>query len=232
MSLRQKINQKSKEPSAAGPAFGSADSRNVSPFQTVYDDQHASYAAALRRSPRSSHPSPWNDSRRSSTTASLSAKISQLHLGSKGSSCSSTTSESAMERERERRLSAGAVQEYYRHSSFGNTVTVRGGPGRGHAATHARNSSAQTKTSRTWQQPYRPRSNSYSAGSQNRPPKTIPGMLSVTESPSSKKEEAKASDGGWTKVERPKRLPRQDSKPVRGRQRRGGRGGSGGAGKF
>ncbi|XP_076026044.1 mitogen-activated protein kinase kinase kinase 20 [Genypterus blacodes] len=222
VSLRQKNNQKIKQPSP-----GSSNGRTVPQYQSANYLQPASYAAALRLSPRSPHSSLWNDSRRSSATSNLSAKISQLHLGSKGSSCSSTTSESAMERERERRLSAGAVQDYYRHSS-----TPRGGQGRGHASTNTRNNSAQNKTSRTSQQPWRPRSNSYTVGTQNRPPKTIPGMTPVTESSSSKKEEAKAGEGGWTKVERPKRPQRQDIKPVRGRQRRGGRGGSSGAGKF
>ncbi|KAF7668760.1 hypothetical protein LDENG_00284110 [Lucifuga dentata] len=225
VSLRQKINQKSKQPNAA-------DACTVPRLQSVYSgEQAASYAAAVRRSSIRTHLTPWNDSRSSSPTASLSAKISQLHLGSKGSSCSSTTSESPSEKERERRLSGGAVHDYYRHGSFGNTSAVRRGQGRGHASTHIRNSFTQNKTSKTSQQPWRPRSNSYSVTPQNRPPKMIPGILSVTESPSSKKEEAKASDGGWIKVERPKKLPRQDNKPVRGRHRRGGRGG-GAAGKF
>lgn len=59
----------------------------------------------------------------------------------------------------------------------------------------------------------------------------IPGILSVTGSPSEEKEGAKVSDGGWIKVERQKRLPRQDNKQVRGRSRREGRGGRGAGGR-
>uniref|UniRef100_A0A8C1UGW9 Sterile alpha motif and leucine zipper containing kinase AZK n=1 Tax=Cyprinus carpio TaxID=7962 RepID=A0A8C1UGW9_CYPCA len=58
----------------------------------------SSYAAAVRRSPNRSPLTPWTDSRSSSPT--LSVKLSNIHLGSKGSSPSSTTSESTSERER------------------------------------------------------------------------------------------------------------------------------------
>lgn len=227
---KQMMTQKSVPSTTALTALTSSDARTLPQFLSVHESQEFSYAAAVRRSPNRIHVSPWNDSRSSSPTASLSAKLSPLHLGSKGSSPSSTTSESASERERERPLSAGAVYDHRRYSYFGNTLTVGGGQGRGHAWTNTRGSYIHNKTSRTSRQTGRPRSNSYSVTAQNRPT-MIPGILSVTENPSEEKEEAKASDGGWIKVERQKRLPRQDNKQVRGRPRRGGRGGRGGGGR-
>uniref|UniRef100_A0A673AJ78 Protein kinase domain-containing protein n=1 Tax=Sphaeramia orbicularis TaxID=375764 RepID=A0A673AJ78_9TELE len=208
--------------------FTSSDTCTLSQFLSAHQSQEFSYAAAVRRSPSRIHASPWGDSRSTSPTANLSPKLSQLHLGSKGSSPCSTTSESASERERERPLSAGAVTK---HSSyFGNTLNVGGGQGRGQAWTYTRGNYGHAKTSRSSRQPGRPRSNSYSIATHNRPA-MIPGILSVTENPSQEKEETKASDGGWIKVERQKRLPRQDNKQVRGRVRRGSRGGRGAGGR-
>lgn len=227
---RQMMTQKSLQTTAALTAFTSSDARTLPQFLSAHESQGFSYAAAVRRSPNRIHTSPWADSRSSSPTTSLSAKLSPLHLGSKGSSPSSTTSESTSERERERPLSAGAVYDHRRNSYFGNTLTVGGGQGRGHAWTNTRGNYIHNKTSKTWRQSGRPRSNSYSVTPQHRP-SMIPGILSVTENPSEEKEGAKASDGGWIKVERQKRLPRQDNKQVRGRQRRGSRGGRGAGGK-
>uniref|UniRef100_A0A8C9YV22 Sterile alpha motif and leucine zipper containing kinase AZK n=1 Tax=Sander lucioperca TaxID=283035 RepID=A0A8C9YV22_SANLU len=221
---RQLMNEKSLQTTAALTAFTSSDARTLPQFLSAHESHGFSYAAAVRRSPNRAHGTPWIDSRSSSPTTSLSAKLSSLHLGSKGSSPSSTTSESASERERERPLSAGAVHDHHRNRYLGNTLAVGGGQGRGHAWTNTRGNYINNKTSKTSRQPARPWSNSYSYTPQNRP-STIPGILSVTENPSEEKEGAKASDGGWIKVERQKRLPRQDNKQVRGRQRKGGRGG-------
>uniref|UniRef100_A0A7N8YFL7 Sterile alpha motif and leucine zipper containing kinase AZK n=1 Tax=Mastacembelus armatus TaxID=205130 RepID=A0A7N8YFL7_9TELE len=198
-------------------------------FLSALESQEFSYAAAVRRSPIRSHVPSLIDSHSSSPTASLSAKLSQLHLGSKGSSPTSTTSESMSERERERPLSAGAARDHHRNSYFGNTSVGRG-QGRGGAWTNTRGSYTHNKTSKNPRQPGRPWSNSYSVTPANRLP-VIPGILSVTENPSEEKEGAKASDGGWIKVERQKRLPRQDNKQVRGRLRRGSRGGRGAGGR-
>ncbi|XP_044222735.1 mitogen-activated protein kinase kinase kinase 20 isoform X1 [Thunnus albacares] len=222
---KQMMTQKSLPSTAALTALTTSDARTLPQFLFVHESQEFSYAAAVRRSPNRIHGSHWNDSRSSSPTPGLSAKLSTLHLGSKGSSPSSTTSESASERERERPLSAGAVHDHRRYGYFGNMLTVGGAQGRG----NTRGSYIHNKTSRTSRQPGRPRSNSYSVTPQNRPT-MIPGILSVTGSPSEEKEETKASDGGWIKVERQKRLPRQDNKQVRGRPRRGGRGGRGAGG--
>lgn len=225
---RQMVSQKSQETISARTTFTSSEARTLPQFLSAHASEAFSYAAAVRRSPNRIHVSSWNDSRSSSPTTSLSAKLAPLHLGSKGSSPSSTTSESTSERERERPLSAGAVHDHHRKSYFSNTLG--GGQGRGHVWTNNRGNYIHNKTSKTWRQQGRPRSNSYSAAPQNRP-SMIPGILSVTESPSEEKEGVKASDGGWIKVERQKRLPRQDNKQVRGRQRRGSRGGRGAGGR-
>ncbi|XP_041663040.1 mitogen-activated protein kinase kinase kinase 20 isoform X1 [Cheilinus undulatus] len=228
--LKQIMNEKSQQATPPLAAFSSSDARTLPQFLSAHESQNYSYAGALRRSPSRVHSSPWIDSRSSSPTTSLSAKLSPLHLGSKGSSPSSTTSESTSERERERPLSAGAVNNHGRNPYFGNRLTVGGGQGRGQAWTNTRGSSIYNKSSKTSRPPGRPRSNSYSVPSQNRPT-MIPGILSVTGSPSEEKEEGKANDGGWIKVERQKRVPRQDNKQVRGRPRRGGRGGRGAGGR-
>nr|XP_019945609.1 PREDICTED: mitogen-activated protein kinase kinase kinase MLT isoform X1 [Paralichthys olivaceus] len=223
--LQQMRTQKSQQRTAPRPAFTSSEARTLPQFLSAHESQVFSYAAAVRRSPNHLQTNPWNNSRSSSPSASLSAKLSQLHLGSKGSSPSSTTSESASERERERPLSAGAMYEHRKNNFFGSGGMAQG---RGHA--YNTRGYVHNKTSKTSRQPGRPRSNSYSVTSVN-PPHVIPGILSVTENPCEDKEGAKASDGGWIKVERQKRLPRQDNKQVRGRQRRGGRGGRGAGGR-
>uniref|UniRef100_A0A3Q1HP94 Mitogen-activated protein kinase kinase kinase 20 n=1 Tax=Acanthochromis polyacanthus TaxID=80966 RepID=A0A3Q1HP94_9TELE len=220
--LKQIMTQKSLP---APTPLSSSEARTLPQFLSAHESQVSSYAAAVRRSPSRNHTSPWNDSCSSSPTASLSAKLSPLHLGSKGSSPSSTTSESTLERDRP--LSAGALHDYRRNTYFGSTLTVGGGQGRG---TSSRGNHIHNKTSKTSRQPGRPRSSSYSVAPQNRPP-MIPGILSVTGHLNEEKEAAKASDGGWIKVERQKRLPRQDHKQVRGRGRRGGRGGRGAGGR-
>lgn len=218
---RQMMTEKSQPPTAALKSLTSSDALTLPQFLSAHESQVSSYAAAVRRSPNHIQVSSWHGSRSSSPTASLTPKLSQLHLGSKGSSPSSTTSESASERDRERPLSAAGLTK--QRSSYGNTLPVGGEQGRGQAGTYSRGYYSHNKTNKSSRQP---RSNSYSVTSQTRPP-AIPGILSVTGSPSQEKEESKASEGGWIKVERQKRLPRQDNKQVRGRGRRGGRGGRG-----
>lgn len=225
---RQMISQKSQESSSALSAFTSSDARTLPQFLSAHERQEFSYAAAVRRSPNRNHSTPWGDSRSSSPTTFLSAKLS--HLGSKGSSPSSTTSESTLERDRERPLSAGAVHEYGRNRYVENPSNIKRGQGRGQASSTSRGNYFNNKTSKTLRQPGRPWSNSYSVTPQNRPT-VIPGILSVTEKPSEERNGPKASDGGWIKVERQKRFVRQDNKQVRGRQRRGSRGGRGAGGK-
>lgn len=230
MKRRQMISQTSQESPSALNAFTSSDARTLPQFLSAHERQEFSYAAAVRRSPNRSRLSAWGDSRSSSPTTSLSAKLSPLGLGSKGSSPSSTTSESTLERDRERPLSAGAAQDYGRNRYFGNPSNVGGGQGRGQASATSRGNYFNSKSSKSVRQPGRPRANSYSVTPQNHPA-MIPGILSVTENPSGERNGPKASDGGWIKVERQKRLARQDNKQVRGRQRRGSRGGRGAGGR-
>ncbi|XP_061142891.1 mitogen-activated protein kinase kinase kinase 20 isoform X1 [Syngnathus typhle] len=213
--LRQIVRQKTQQPSAA---FTSSGACTLPQFLSVHESQATSYAAAARRSPVRSPASAWNDSRSSSPTSGLSAKLLPLYLGSKGSSPCSTTSESMSEKERP--VSAGILLEYRREGFFGS--------GQGRGSTRGGQSANKNKSPR---HPARPRSNSYSAAAQIHP-RVIPGIMSVTENANEESEEAKASsDGGWIKVERHKRIPRQDNKAVRGRPRRGGRGGRGAGGR-
>lgn len=210
-----------KSQSAQKPvARSSSSSSDPHPLHHFLSDQASSYAAALRRSPNRSPLSVWSDSRSSSPTASISTKLSSFQLGSKGSSPSSTTSESASERDRP--LSAGAVHNYRRPSYFGNTLTVKG-PDYRDLRTHTRDNFTPNRSSRTPHHSGRPRSNSYSSAPQNSP-RLIPGISAEVVSPTAERGEAKVSEGGWIKVERSKKLPRQENKQVRGRQRRGGRG--------
>ncbi|KAM4730965.1 mitogen-activated protein kinase kinase kinase 20 [Anableps anableps] len=210
--MTQKSNQKTER-------LNSSEAQTLPQFLSAHESQAFSYAAALRRSPNHLRSSLWSDSRCSSPTASLSAKLSPLSLGSKGSSPSSTTSDSTLERERPR--SAGAMYDHRRNSYFGKALAMGGGQGRGHGWPNNRGNNKSGKGSR---QLGRPRSNSYSVTPQSRPP-LIPGIWSETGNPSEEKEGGKAGDGGWIKVERHKKPPRQDNKPVRGRARREGRGG-------
>lgn len=201
----------------------SASSNNLTlpHFLSAYGNQ-SSYAAAVRRSPNHSPLSPWrSDSRCSSPTAGLSSRLSTLHLGSKGSSPSSTTSESASERERP--VSAGALHRP-RNPYFGPSFSPASGRNTRTSPTTAGLSSGQ-RTSRNAQHGWRPRSNSSAGALCQIQPRTIPGMSPVS-APKVEREEVKANDGGWIKVERQKKPQRPpESKPVRGRGRRGGRGG-------
>ncbi|MEQ2191458.1 hypothetical protein XENOCAPTIV_029002 [Xenoophorus captivus] len=181
------MTQKSQQKTAR---LNSSDARTLPQFLSAHESEAFSYAAAVRRSPNHLRPPPWSDSRCSSPTASLSAKLLPLSLGSKGSSPSSTTSESTLERERPR--SAGAMYDHRRNSYLSRTLAPGGGHGRGHGWTNNRGSNKSGRGSR---QQGRPRSNSYAVTPQSRPP-PIPGILSVTGNPSEEKEGGKASDGG------------------------------------
>ncbi|XP_016148171.1 mitogen-activated protein kinase kinase kinase MLT-like, partial [Sinocyclocheilus grahami] len=187
-------------------------------FLSVIENQ-SSYAAAVRRSPNRSPLTPWTDSRSSSPT--LSVKLSTIHLGSKGSSPSSTTSESTLERERP--PSAGAKHNYHRKAYYmfktnGGEVEAR------------RPNQMSQRGSRGLQHAGRPRSNnSYMTPSNHQRP--IPGMSVVTEGVKQKgaSVEAGSGDGDWIKVERKKpnkqEHKHQEVRQGRGRPRRGGRGG-------
>uniref|UniRef100_A0A8C1LED2 Sterile alpha motif and leucine zipper containing kinase AZK n=1 Tax=Cyprinus carpio TaxID=7962 RepID=A0A8C1LED2_CYPCA len=193
---------------------------NLPQFLSVIGSQ-SSYAAAVRRSPNRSPLTPWTDSRSSSPT--LSVKLSTIHLGSKGSSPSSTISESTLERERP--PSAGAKHNYHRKADYNNTFKINGG-GRGEGEARRFNQMSQ-RGSRGFQHAGRPRNNSSYITPSNHQPRPIPGMSVVSEG--LKQKEAGSGDGDWIKVERKKSNKQehkhQEVRQGRGRPRRGGRGG-------
>lgn len=194
-----------------------SDSMTLPQFLSAFGNQ-SSYASAVRRSPSRSPLSLWADSRSSSPT--LSTKLSSIHLGSKGSSPSSTTSESTSERDRSR--SSKHTYNYQRKSSY-SSLTVTGGGGdrkffRGGSHTsHGGSRGGRHRTN------YIPQNQL----------QVIPGLATATVGEKQKDalEDAKATEGGWIKVER-KKPPKQDHKQqdqrhLRGRPRKGGRGGRG-----
>ncbi|MBN3300290.1 M3K20 kinase, partial [Amia calva] len=194
--MKQLQNNTSEINNAAAPP-SSCDSITSLPQFLTYCANQGSYAAAVRRSPNYSLLSIWSDSRSSSPTSGLSRKLSSIHLGSKGSSPSSTTSESASERER---LPGSKTPTSLRKNSY---------------PTGAKSSERPNRTFHTG------KPKSYAMAAQNSP-QVIPGMSTVDNSTPRNGEEAKASEGGWIKVERLKKSPRPDFKQTRGRPRRGG----------
>ncbi|XP_076858915.1 mitogen-activated protein kinase kinase kinase 20 isoform X2 [Brachyhypopomus gauderio] len=223
LSLRKKQMRENLAQEQNGTRSSRSDAMTLPQFLSTVGSQ-TSYAAALRRSPSRNTLSPWTDSRSSSPT--LSAKFSSLQLGSKGSSPSSTTSESTSDRERP--LSAGARYSSHHKNSHGSRLSVTGGGDRRaikganhwtHSGRSRISSSARPQTHPTSSEP-RPQNH----------PRVIPGVVTVPAG-EKKPEETKASEGGWIKVER-KKPPKQDHKQqeqrhLRGRPRRGGRGGRG-----
>lgn len=187
-------------------------------FLSVISNQ-SSYAAAVRRSPNRSPLSPWTDSRSSSPT--LSVKLSNMHLGSKGSSPSSTTSESASERERP--PSAGAKHNYNKKPYYDHHTLKMSSRGDGEPRRFL-----PQRGSRGFQHAGRPR-NAHSYATPPHYQRPIPGMSMAAEGPKQKVASEEPGDGDWIKVERKKTNKQeckyQEVRPVRGRSRRGGRGG-------
>lgn len=191
-----------------------SDNMSLPQFLTAFGNQ-SSYASAVRRSPNRSPLSLWTSSRSSSPT--LSTKLSNLHLGSKGSSPSSTTSESTLEREHPR--SNRSMYSNHRTNSFSNSLSLGGGGER-------RVSKGACHTNHGGSKGGRPRTNYVVPQSQSR---IIPGIATITGGEKQKEEAedaAKATEGGWIKVER-KKPSKQDQRQYRNRPRRGGRGGGG-----
>ncbi|KAK3543008.1 hypothetical protein QTP70_008694 [Hemibagrus guttatus] len=194
-----------------------SDSMTLPQFLSVFGNQ-SSYASAVRRSPSRSPLSQWADSRSSSPT--LSTKLSSVHLGSKGSSPSSTTSESTSDRERSH--SSRHTYNYQRKGSYSSLTATGGGDRRffrgGSHTSHGCSKGGRHRTNHVVPQNQSP---------------IIPGLATTTAGEKQKDEieDAKATEGGWIKVER-KKAPKQDHKQLeqrqlRGRPRRGGRGGRG-----
>lgn len=194
-----------------------SDSMTLPQFLSVYGNQ-SSYASAVRKSPSRSSLSQLANSRSSSPT--LSTKLSSVHLGSKGSSPSSTTSESTSERDRSH--SSRHTYSYQRKSSY-NSLHVTGGGDR-------RVFRGGIHTCLGGSRGGRHRTNYVVPQNQSQ---IIPGLATATagEKQKDELEDAKATEGGWIKVER-KKPPKQDHKQqdqrqLRGRSRKGVRGGRG-----
>ncbi|XP_017547855.2 mitogen-activated protein kinase kinase kinase 20 isoform X1 [Pygocentrus nattereri] len=217
--LKQMKENLTQERNNGTPNSLSAESMTLPQFLSAFGNQ-TSYASAVRKSPNRNPFSPWASSRSSSPT--LSTKLSSLHLGSKGSSPSSTTSESASERERP--VSAGAMYKYPRNN-YHDCMTV---PGAGDRKLSKVSTHISQGATRGFQHSGRPWNNS-TVVPQNHP-RIIPGMATVTaEKQKNEAEETKGNEGGWIKVERKKppkqEYKQQDQRQLRGRPRRGGRGG-------
>ncbi|KAI4871963.1 hypothetical protein NFI96_021267 [Prochilodus magdalenae] len=193
----------------------SVESMTLPQFLSAFGNQ-TSYASAVRKSPNRSSSSPWVSSRSSSPT--LSNRLSSVHLGSKGSSPSSTTSESTSERERP--SSARAMYKYPR-TDYHGSMTMTGAGDRKFSKVSNHVSQGGTRGFH-----HGGRSRNSNAVQQNHQ-KIIPGMATVTaeKQKNAAEEESKCSDGGWIKVERKKPPKQQDQRQPRGRSRRGGRGG-------
>ncbi|KAG7466875.1 hypothetical protein MATL_G00146940 [Megalops atlanticus] len=221
-SLRQRHlrSQTERQQTAVTPG-GPSHASTLPRFLSMYEDQ-ASYAAAVRRSPSRNPLSPWTDSRSSSPTSGLPRRLSSLHLGSKGSSSSSTTSESTYERERP--LMASARRISHRNSYPGNTLTVPGEKGGG--VWYPTGTRGTDRSGRDLYHGGRSRFHSAGVAVQNHP-RVIPGISPAGGSTRTEPEDTKVSEGGWIRVERQKRTTRQDSKQVKGRPRKGSRGGRG-----
>ncbi|XP_023661593.1 mitogen-activated protein kinase kinase kinase 20 isoform X1 [Paramormyrops kingsleyae] len=207
------------------PPPSSTGTETLHHFLTLCENQ-ASYAAAVKRSPTRSLLSPYTDSRTVSPTLGISSKLASMPLGSKGSSPSSTTSESTSERGRP---SSASPMHSYRKNSYSSCMPVAPQGGARENTRGRCSVSGPRHTDRPGRDSHhrgQPRISSSSAGAEN-PPRLIPGMYTVTDRCSTEPEEAKANDGGWTKVERQKKPPKQDHRQARGRGRRGGRGGRG-----
>ncbi|KAK1165669.1 mitogen-activated protein kinase kinase kinase 20-like isoform X1 [Acipenser oxyrinchus oxyrinchus] len=212
--IKQLLMNTAQQHHTALPHSSGASATTLPQFLTFCADQE-SYSAAVRRSPNCCQASPWNDSRSSSPTSELTRKLSSVHLGSKGSSPSSTASESTSDKGSAR---AGYHSDYsgYRSLSvFGGTYRDTRSP-------------TGTKPERPHRAPlHLPRTSNWASASPSPSPnncRLIPGMSSRVDESRGDTEAPKVSEGGWTKVERQKKSPRQDNKQVKSRPRRGSRG--------
>ncbi|XP_035264909.1 mitogen-activated protein kinase kinase kinase 20 isoform X1 [Anguilla anguilla] len=210
LSLRQKqLKSESEQQCMAVTPSSCSEAKTLPQFLSMCGNQ-TSYAAAVRKSPSRSPLLPWPDSRSLSPTSGLSKRLSSTHLGSKGSSPTSTTSESTSEKERP--INGGACSGYRKNSFPGHLPMVaRGHNGDFRSTTGSRPGRGRTRSLSSSAQPY-----SHI--------KVIPGITVPPNNTRTEPEEAKTSEGGWIKVERSKKSQKQDNKQVRGRSWRGGRG--------
>lgn len=172
-----------------------------------YLQNQDSYAAALRRTrtPINYQFTPINHSRNSSPVSyGLTRNLSSLHINSKGSSTSSTASDTPSERDK----SAGKNRNSY-HGSDSHSSSINGRYSGQTSPVAPKSSGKVNGTSQPTLNPAR----SYSHKNYtHNPRKSIPGMPLKTESdPKAKEEDSKVSEGGWIKVQHSKKSHRQST---------------------
>ncbi|XP_030066550.1 mitogen-activated protein kinase kinase kinase 20 isoform X1 [Microcaecilia unicolor] len=188
-----------------------------------YLHNQTSYAAAVRR-PRiaPTYITPINYSRSSSPTQQgLIRNLSSLQLSSKGSSPSSTASDSPSERERS--INTRRHSYYYSGNSPNTSINRRSSEG---STRDARQSGKFHKPYQTQYSQSRSFDHKYHRTSQHQQ-RHIPGMPTKNEMDSKANEEdGKVNEGGWIKVEHSKKSHRQQAggKPSRDRPKGTGRG--------
>ncbi|XP_065607238.1 mitogen-activated protein kinase kinase kinase 20 isoform X2 [Cyrtonyx montezumae] len=169
-----------------------------------YLQSQDSYAAAVRRTrgPVSYHYTSISHSRNSSPLShSLVRNLSNLHLNSKGSSTSSTASDTASERDK----SAGKARNA---SHSGNSRSSSDGRRSGTSSPVPPRSSG--RAGRTASMPPAHEHRRYPRSSPQ--PKAIPGMpLQGEGEPKRSEGEGKVSEGGWIKVQYVKKPHRQST---------------------
>ncbi|XP_043931487.1 mitogen-activated protein kinase kinase kinase 20 isoform X1 [Protopterus annectens] len=220
LKIRQMLTQRSAQrPVISPPTQSTTSTANLSHILS-YNSNRDTYAAALRKPRVNSYQlTSVNSSRSSSPTLlSVGGKLSSIHLNSKGSSPSSTTSESASERERA--VTINKTPGHYAGDYRDRTVR-RGGGKSLRLTPDNKQMEKSTRNFQSWRG--QPNDQDRKAKAVHR---IIPGMVFTNDNPpDSKADGSKANEGGWIKVERHKKSQRQDqTKPSRGRPKGSGRG--------
>nr|XP_006006090.1 PREDICTED: mitogen-activated protein kinase kinase kinase MLT isoform X2 [Latimeria chalumnae] len=179
-----------------------------------YLNSENSYAAAVRKTPVTYQITPIrNAGSLSPTLQGLRRNISSMNLSSKGSSPSSTTSESASDRDR--------LIVPSRRISYPSSDSYNKSPNR-HSSPHA---NPWNKSKEKFRKTSYPGANRPRMCDPHRH-KSIPGMSTKCEdNTKDNAEDTKVNESGWIKVERNKKSQRlENSKQNRGRYRGGSRG--------
>ncbi|XP_029461660.1 mitogen-activated protein kinase kinase kinase 20 [Rhinatrema bivittatum] len=193
-----------------------------------YLHSQTSYAAAVRRTrrPSSYQITPINYSRSSSPTQQgMMRSLSSLQLSSKGSSPSSTASDSPSEREKS--VTARRTSYHYGGNSPNTSLNRRSSGGSPQGLLPTRQSGRFQKPFQTQHHQFRSYDHRHQRAAQHQQ-RHIPGMpINNNETdPKANEEDSKVTDGGWIKVEHSKKSHRQQaaSKPNKDRPKGTGRG--------
>ncbi|XP_069081456.1 mitogen-activated protein kinase kinase kinase 20 isoform X1 [Pleurodeles waltl] len=217
----------SQHPSGLRHSPSASSLSNLSHIMPYLHDQ-ASYAAALRRTraPTSYQITSINYSRSASPTQLLVARnMSSLHLNSKGSSLSSTASDSPSERDRS--VSSRSNGYFYGTSSYRSPMDRKSGGSSPRVSPTQRASGKFYRPFETLHNPSQSKSSEHKHQKTGQiPPRQIPGMNFKPESDSKIDEESKVNGGGWIKVEHSRKHHRQpaSSKVNKDRPKGAGRG--------